>query len=476
MRSRTTRSITSIGTGSCSTTCSRPATAYNRPVYTILGNHDWRLNPYTPFAVAGAPEPEELFHGMPHAANKKERDAQDEPLRAAHGKGYKRIISYVSDIEKKWQLLLSKSSVWQAVKTVFGGSQTADLPGYPTETTVKSVEWYLQTINPFLDYWFARPQGQQLLMLDWAEDENVFFPETTNGRRHGINIAWFIGGSPGSGGPTARNCLTDLQWWLASQFTDAPGVAKVIGIHAPPIGPWWDWSDDELLHGIKTYSGEGKPRGNTGYSSVSKDGKRQEWNGHPLYAIRPAQQKSSDQVFGMDASYGSFEKRRADFIKRVADPRKGVRLVLSGHIHRNGLFAVYVGDKARGALAGQWLVHATIPDAVAAVKPPLVSKKPAERANNVLRYASGPLYVNTTSAGPRGHTHIRQGLYQRADPGLAHLHLAVNGTIEQVVFEKVEPARIPVAPAATSAPIGAPQGSPMRVPAPAPARAPVGVP
>ena len=34
---------------------------YTKPAYTILGNHDWRLNPYPPFAP-GAPEPKSLFH------------------------------------------------------------------------------------------------------------------------------------------------------------------------------------------------------------------------------------------------------------------------------------------------------------------------------------------------------------------------------------------------------------------------------
>ena len=41
-------------------------------------------------------------------------------------------------------------------------------------TTVDSVLWYLLLINPFLDYAFPHPGGQQVLMLDWAEDEELF--------------------------------------------------------------------------------------------------------------------------------------------------------------------------------------------------------------------------------------------------------------------------------------------------------------
>ncbi len=35
--------------------------AYQKPVYTILGNHDWRLNPYPPLAIAGAPNAKSYF-------------------------------------------------------------------------------------------------------------------------------------------------------------------------------------------------------------------------------------------------------------------------------------------------------------------------------------------------------------------------------------------------------------------------------
>jgi hypothetical protein len=459
--------------------------AYTRPVYTILGNHDWRLNPYTPFAVAGAPAPSEFFHGMPPSRNDQELEEQRKPLRAAHGEGWRRIISYVSTIEKKWQLLLSKTAVWQAVKATFGNSQTADLPGYPTETTVKSIEWYLLAINPFLDYWFARPQGQQVLMLDWAEDENVFFEETVQGKQYGINVPWLFAGNPGADGPKARNCLTDLQWWLVSQFTEAPGTAKVIGIHAPPIGPWSDWSDQELFAREKKYPKGRPPRGNTRFVAVTADGDERRMHAHPLYAIRPKQKKYSDPVFGMDASYMSFERKRDDFIRRVANPRHGVRAVLAGHIHRNGLFSVYVGDRSKGtALAGQWLVQAEGPPSVMGVKPPLVSRRPAQVVQKRPSFPSGPLYVTTTSGGPRGNVLPETGKSGRIDPGLARVHVARDGTIEQVAFESVPvsvamqggPPRMAASPGVPARP-AVPTRPVVRPPQPSPpTRVPVGTP
>jgi hypothetical protein len=403
------------------------------------------------------------------------RAEQQAALAAAHGDGFKRIISYAHDIEEKAQLLLSGSSVKQMLKTVFGGSQTADIKDYPTETRIESVEWYLLSINPFFDYWFSRPQGQQVLMLDWAEDENVFFQEITHGRKHGINFLWLVGGSPGSEGPKARNALTDQQKWLVDEFAGLPGKAKIIGIHVPPIGPWADWSDADLWRGLKEYPPGTTPRGNVLYSASKPGGVSKELNAHPLYAIRPEQRVSSDPVFGMDASYNSFERHRPWFIKRLFDGRAGVRAVFSGHIHRNGLFAVYTGGKHRGALAGQYLIQALPPSAVAGASSPHPSARPLPSFENThgVRYPTGPLYVNTTSAGPRGNSIPQTGAAGRANPGFARLDLAPDGTIQRVEFKDVAapPVAAPARPPTTTSP-------PVRPPSPRPAprKVPAGVP
>jgi hypothetical protein len=42
------------------------------------------------------------------------------------------------------------------------------------------------------------------------------------------------------------------------------------------------------------------------------------------------------------------------------------------------------------------------------------------------------LYVNTTSAGPRGHLHLTKGRSYSADPGYAYLELSNDGTIGSV--------------------------------------------
>ena len=80
---------------------------YSTPTYTILGNHDWRINPYPPFAP-GAPNPIELLHGhlqdIPLPASKdrketsKDRKKKFEALlkriiAMAHGPGHARGFS-----------------------------------------------------------------------------------------------------------------------------------------------------------------------------------------------------------------------------------------------------------------------------------------------------------------------------------------------------------------------------------------------
>lgn len=421
---------------------------YSRPTYTILGNHDWRLNPYTPFAIAGAPSPATMLHNYPSFSDKQ----QTQILALAHGPGHLRMISYEDDIEKrsvvdrKWwmdlvekgELFLKKpaTSLWQLVsKAIVGAGKTLDTPGLPTHTTVESVEWYLLAINPFLDYRFKHPKGQDVLMLDWGEDENVVFGDIFQGKR--------FASLSGDEGPTARNCLSDLQMYLVKQFAEGPGTAKLIGIHAPPISPWDDWPDDELRSGWRAFDQGSK--GYPYYRAKTADGKTIQ--GHPLFAVRPAKGVVADAVYGMDASYNSFERQRPEFIKLVGKPSSGVRLVLSGHIHRASMFVVYPAPAALGpAVSGELLIKRVLDGEVKSGRPP----------------GGGPLYVIGTSVGPKGHRiptrrPDKSVLHAYIDPGYARLALSRDGTFQRVEFRWLpagSPAPLP-APARSAVPAGA---------------------
>ena len=51
----------------------------------------------------------------------------------------------------------------------------------------------------------------------------------------------------------AKNCLIPLQEWHVTQFARSSGAAKVIGIHAPPLGPSDQWSDSDLSERTKVF-------------------------------------------------------------------------------------------------------------------------------------------------------------------------------------------------------------------------------
>jgi hypothetical protein len=241
--------------------------AYTRPAYTILGNHDWRLNPYPPFSP-GATKPNEMLHDHARIGSSEQKKI----LAAAHGDGSARGYSYTTDAENVWQLLKKEtgsalSAFWSLVKQ----SDSLDVKGYPTETNVESIAWYLLAINPFLDYTFTLPGKQSVLMLDWARTEAVLFSDVRGGESWGYDP---LSPKGAAGTPRAKSCLTPLQQRLLADFNNGPSKAKVIGVHAPPISPFDDWYQVDLFTGRKTYK---NPRTARGPSA-----------GHPLFATTPA--------------------------------------------------------------------------------------------------------------------------------------------------------------------------------------------
>lgn len=408
---------------------------YRKPVYTILGNHDWRLNPYPPIAVAGAPGPELLIHNYLRFTP----DQRKAILRKAHGPGHDPKFSYYAPAESKLELLQQKpGDTLKALARLVAQRSTMDVPHTPTHTTVESVAWYLLSINPFLDYAFALPGGHKALMLDWAEDEDLLFPIIVDGKEWPYMI--WQAASASSPGPKTRNALTKLQKQLTEIFLAEPGKAKIIGVHAPPIGPYPDWSDDDLFQGRKTYRKKRGARGPTNFATRKPDGSVVKWNGHPLLALR-----HKSDPYGMAASYGSLGKRRDWLIQSLADPQAGVRLVLSGHIHRNNLFVVHKGSFRSGGYFDRsgfftpatqnerLFIRGVAPAAVRKARPPAVTLTPEGH--------SGPLYVNTTSAGPRGNTYPIAKRHVYVDPGYTRIKLAGDGTIHDVSFPTLTPSR-----------------------------------
>ena len=322
-------------------------------------------------------------------------------------------------------------------------SSSLDVKGYPTETNIDSIAWYLLSINPFLDYTFTLPGKQSVLMLDWARTEHVLFEDVVKGEKWGYDP---LNPNSASGTPKASSCLTGLQQRLVAGFISGPSKAKVVGLHAPPISAYSDWYQLDLFTGRKTYKNPQTARGPNG--------------GHPLFAITPR-----GAPYGMAGERGSFVKGRDWFIKTLADPKYSVRMVLSGHVHRNGLYVVYPSKqeiyvKTPKDIVKEWrlknpLLMRGVPNAaVQSARPPYVT----------LDRTRGPLYVTTTSAGPRGSFEDRplskvkdatgkseDDTGKTTDPGWARLELTSDGTIKKAEFSqppRMAAAQLPSQPAA----------------------------
>jgi 3',5'-cyclic AMP phosphodiesterase CpdA len=432
--------------------------SYTVPSYTILGNHDWRINPYPPFAIAGAPDVESILNNYEEMIP----EFRKWLLQIAHGPGHERAFSYGLTAVGPIDLVdEDPAAAWATLGRLAINTGRLNIAGAPTETTVASVMWYLLSINPFLDYAFPHPSGQKLLMLDWAEAEDVLFDIVERGKARPY-LPWEAARAAGPG-PKAGDCLTKAQQKMMVAFLAQPGVSKLVGIHAPPIAAWYDWFDSELVESKKVF-----PRFSTirtkedcekigekweeddkrciakrvprGPDMVSKLANGEEKHWHPFFAIRP-----SPRAFdGMVADYGSLVERRDWFITQLIEPKYGVRAVFSGHNHRDGLHTLWrMGPESGPETDGSLRVR-LIPGRVRSVKP-----------GSIL----GPLWVNTTTAGFRGHYRPSPGQDHYVPPGRALVSMRSDGTIDVAEFRRlpgidkrvaVPAASSPSAPAMTS--------------------------
>jgi hypothetical protein len=359
---------------------------YSRPVYTSLGNHDWRLNPYPPFAP-GAPDPEALVHNSTDLKGPGREGWLRDIVRHAHGPGHDRQYAYPD---------LDLRRVARAAAGYLTGN--LDFAGSPLQTTVESVIWYLLLLNPFLDYAFALPTGHRVLMLDWGEDEEVLNSDEPR--------SWM------GFGQRAANSLSALQRWHVTSFARSRGPAKVVGVHAPLLGPYPDWTDDDLRQGKKAY------RAGEDSRMRRPDGQIVRVPRHTITAIRP-----KDAPFGVSAEHGSIVRERDWLIRELGTSSSGVRVVLSGHIHRYGLLVAYPPVKDRHS---RLLRSVTLAEVRGARRGMAAVRREAGR----VRAFPAPLYVNTTSAGPRGNLYGAQ--WRAVPPGWILLTLAADGTIESV--------------------------------------------
>lgn len=400
------------------------ADKYSTAVYTSLGNHDWRINPY-PADTFGSPPAKDF------AIRKKD-------LHAAHGPGFDKFTYATSP----WMVLSMVG--WKIWGAIVGNGQIR-LRRSPLETCVESVAWYLLVINPFLDYTWRLPGGYHLVMLDWGNDENVDLPVILGGVDRGKNL------KPNTyGGPKALKSITPVQQALVEHVADSTAKAKILAMHAPPIGPWGHWKEDELSRGRVKYntndlnaaidllgvSGNRRPsipfeadqfKGTDGEREDSlkrlrganfdhallvaiRDGASFPGWEYPTLAIRT----DPNETLGREADYGSFDERREWLIRKLRQSK--FSLVLAGHIHRRNVLVIDdVGKDLPAEWRGKWVVRSILPSQAAG--------------------AQKPLFVNTTSAGPLGHCEIARGQYKVAESAYTKVVISATGDIQSVEFK-----------------------------------------
>jgi 3',5'-cyclic AMP phosphodiesterase CpdA len=416
---------------------------YKKPSYTILGNHDWRINPYTPFAIAGAPTPRSQIHNYMHLKLGTNSDNEwgkrlRKVIQLAHGPGYEKVFAYGIEARNELELLdENPDAFWKTAWDLLQQTRTMNVKGAPSETTIDSVTWYLLLINPFLDFSFRLPGAFEFLMLDWAEDEDVLFPIVEAGVEHEYR-PWEAD-SASYPGPMAKECLTDLQKKMVEEFIAKPGRAKVIGIHAPPISPYSNWTDDMLNNSELRANEPTKTRGSVYMERISPypNGKSETWYGHRFLAIRP-----KDGMAGQEADYNSFVKQRDWFIQRLHKQDAHVALVLSGHIHRNSVYVIrpqptptpntmLIARKEPGATPSWRNWEVSLKDNL------LVQRLEATSVSSATYQP--PLYVNTTSGGPRGNFMPKFPVNKiNVEPGFAEFVVDNAGKVQLIKFRSAE--------------------------------------
>lgn len=206
---------------------------YTKPVLTVLGNHEYLLNPYSTNAriritLAGS--------GIPIV---------DIPIMTESN-------SFAADMN-----LTARETVFEAVEdhnlSIFSGilavatnrhnhnedamrDQVLDLARDQITnertgcwyTSKESVTWYLLVINPFKDYWFTK-NNLSILMLDWNE------------KQHTGSLLLL---------PRPTDCISRSQAGLMNSWLAQDVQTFIFCSHAPVCDPWDDLGNFYLENAV----------------------------------------------------------------------------------------------------------------------------------------------------------------------------------------------------------------------------------
>jgi hypothetical protein len=263
-------------------------TDYKKPLYTLLGNHDWRLNPYGPLNI---------FHKVNFGMN-----LTTKQMEKAHGDYYD-AVSY--------------------------GALTDSI-----HTDHDSVKWYLLLINPFFDYTVQFPGKLTSLMLDWAKEEEIFGDKK------------FL-----TGLPIAKHLITKTQKKLIEWVYERQNVVKMLALHPGVIAPWPNMPKDQIMHGLLQPCPYCKGDGRIGSAACHclKTGVPQNSSEATILPLKAIETPKSPKVKTGDQAtptYGTLKCHRDWLVELICSGK--FLVTLSGHAHRNSIFVILEGTKGTG--------------------------------------------------------------------------------------------------------------------------------
>lgn len=384
---------------------------YSKPVYTVLGNHDWRVDPFYPL--------------NPVEKQDVEMNLTEEQMKIAHG-----------PMPSSYAL----------------GGYSSAIGNEAMLTHIDAIKWYLLVINPFLDYTPRLPGGYSLLMLDWVQEEEVFLS----------HWSWL---------PLAEKALTDLQTSIVDWFVALKGKAKVVGLHAGVVSPWPTWSNEALNVGIvrpcPRCAGTTKDGLCGCRNIVVQQTDKTEYRlvgSHYIVVNMPYQDKvdTDEDKFTIRAAYASVKRKRDWLINSILG---NVSVVCCGHVHRNSMLVVLQPGKYK--IEGQYGKknrRQIIESDGKKIKANVLIREgnvqkydyygvgdlPASTAVRIddhgmlpnIPQELLPVYLNTKSAGPVARARKKDGVPLREPPGYAEFVLEASGTVQSVEFkdsDKVKP-------------------------------------
>lgn len=173
---------------------------YQKPVFTVLGNHDWRLNSYAPLSS---------------------------------------FIKQIYNISPDVNLTQAEMDyLHENAYSVEKVAHLAELSHGTLYTTRRAVDWYSLVVNPFFDYSF-RFGRMEFVMLDWAHGAEDTAIDAPGWKRWKAELPW------------AEKTLDHEQWvmlYMMEHFRKENTI-PIICLHAPIFNPFPGTGDAQLAGG-----------------------------------------------------------------------------------------------------------------------------------------------------------------------------------------------------------------------------------